>query len=338
MAKQITGFAEVDAMLKEINKQFKKEDVSSYEVPDPIPTGSDLLDSALKIGGIARHRVTEILGEPSGGKTSLAMQILANEQALRKAKGETDSIDLVVDLEHTITQEFMEGFGIDTSMVLHRRPDSAEEALTLAIELPKTGKIGMVIVDSVGAMQAKAEQDKEAGETLVGGVSKLMHWAMRQISKLCETTQTTYIFINHITYKPTTYGDPRTTPGGNALPFFATMRLEVLKSKPSPDKPDAFIMHVKVKKNKCSAPCNDDIYFTFYYGKGTDAVAEILDQARVLGYLRNSGGQSKIRYDLDSDEWIIPNKDMSKGKEGCYQFYKNNPEALQELRNLVIQH
>jgi recombination protein RecA len=338
--KKMTGIPEVDAMIAQINKKFEKTIIGdeSFIAPEPVRTGSDLLDAALDIGGIPKNRVTEILGEPSGGKTSLALQILANAQADRPS--DSEELDLVIDLEQTITEEFMQGFGINTNKVLHVRPSSAEEALQIAIDLPKTGKFGIVLVDSVGAMQADAETKKEAGESLVGGVSKMMHWAMRQISKICEETETTYIFINHITYKPgCTYGDPRTSPGGNALPFFASVRLEVLKSKPSPDSPGAFIMHVKIKKNKCGKPYGKEgIEFTFYYGKGTDPVAEILEMARTLGYIRHSAGQSKIRLDLASDEWAAPSTEIPKGKSECLEWYRTNPEALQVLKSLVLRH
>jgi recombination protein RecA len=339
--KKITGIPEVDAMIAQVNKKFEKSVFSeeAFSAPPGIPTGSDALDAALGIGGIPSRRVTEILGEPSSGKTSLALQILANDQASRPS--DSDLIDLIIDLEQTITEEFMQGFGINTEKVLHVRPTSAEEALQIAIDLPKTGKIGFVLLDSVGAMQAAAEIQKEAGESLVGGVSKMMHWAMRQISKISEETNTTYVFINHITYKPgVTYGDPRTSPGGNALPYFSSVRLEVLKSKPCTDNPGAFIMHVKVKKNKCGKPhsIKDGVEFTFYYGRGTDPVAEALEMARTLGFIRHSAGQSKIRLDLEKEEWIAPSLDMPKGKEACFTWYRTHPDELQVLKDLVLQH
>lgn len=197
-----TGIPELDALLKAASKKFGK-DFSNQDWGDivPMPTGSVRLDMALGLGGIPCGRVTEIFGWQSSGKTSLALQIMALRQQYRKLKGIVKR-DLIIDLEHSITRSFLEGFGIDMEQIIWLRPDLAEEALQLAIDLPKSGKIDIVLFDSVDAAQNNKMVSRSVGENDVGGISKDMNFALRQISKIAPQTETTYIFINQIKQNP----------------------------------------------------------------------------------------------------------------------------------------
>lgn len=339
--KKVTGIAEVDSLLAGMSKKFGHDvaTTESFNAPEAIPTGAGKLDRALGIGGVARGRIIEVIGEPSGGKTSLCFQIVANAQALRAENG-SDRIDLVIDLEHTITDEFMRGFGVDTDKVLHVRPTSAEEALQLARDLPKTGKIDMVVFDSVAAGQSLRQQKRDIGEADVGGISKLMQDAVRSVSKTCERHDTTYLFINQVTYKVgIQFGDPRTTPGGQALKYFSTQRLMLLASKPSPGQSGAFDMRVRVTKNKCAPPYYDSspITFPFFYGKGCDRVMNVMSDAKELGLINHSAGRSKICWNPLADEPVTEYiaEDMERGKEAAITYVREHPEMLARIEELI---
>ena len=340
--KKVTGIPEVDAMLAKLNKQFEKELLPEepYKLLGVFSTGSPSLDAALQVNGMPLGIVTEILGESQSGKTSLCLAMLASAQQKRLAEGDKETLDAIVDMEKTITEEFMLGFGIDTNRVLHFRPDTAEEALQILRDLPKTGKFGVMILDSVGALETLKKQQKNIGETDVASIAKLMHEALRSISKIAADTGTTFLFINHITYKiGVMYGSPETSPGGQALPYYSSVRLKLLSNVPSPTDPGACTMRVKIIKNKCGLPFGKDlIEFTFFYGKGVDPIAEVLELARSYGYLRHSAGQSKICLDLNNPEWIVPHPDLPKGKEACLEWYRSHPDELDILKTLVQQH
>lgn len=322
--KKVTGVPEIDSMIAGFNKNFTKdaiEELTKYDLRGAISTGSIALDKATGIGGIPMGRITEILGENSGGKTSLAMQILTNAQEMRKTDGDMETMDLVIDLERTITDKFMRGFGIDTDRVLHLRPSSAEAALQLAKDLPKSGKIGVVIFDSVAAGQSLRQQKRNIGEADVGGISKLMHDTLRSVVNTSEETGTTYIFINQITYKiGVMFGNPETSPGGEALKFYSSMRLKMMAGKAAPNVPGAMLMRVKFYKNKVAAPFQGQVPIVFYYGKGVDRDAEVMDLARTAGILKHSAGQSKVQWSGELEHETI-HPDVPRGRLGCEDFF-----------------
>lgn len=198
-----TGIPELDAIIKATSKKFGKD--MGHQVYDdftPLTTGSLGLDLAIGLGGIPRYGVTEIFGWESSGKTSLALSIIAQAQRERQENGIKDKRDLLIDVEHTLTPSFIKGFGIDLEQIVWRRVDSAEEALQMAIDYPKSGAIDMCLIDSVDALQTAKQMARKVGETDVGGVSKDMNFALRQISKICTEHKTTYIFINQIKQNP----------------------------------------------------------------------------------------------------------------------------------------
>ena len=209
-----TGIPALDSIIAATNKAFGK-DFSSQDFGDVtrLQTGSARLD-AMIAGGLPKAGIIEIFGWESSGKTSLALSIIARRQKERKKLGITGKRDLFIDLEHSMTRSFIEGFGIDMDEVIWVRPDLAEEALQIAIDYPKSGAIDMMLFDSVDAAQNSKMVSRQVGENDVGGISKDMNFALRQLSKIAVQTETTCIFINQIKQSPNVMGgNPNTTTG-----------------------------------------------------------------------------------------------------------------------------
>lgn len=202
-----TGIAELDAIIQASSNK-RGVDLSGIRLGSlkPFSTGSMRLDLALKIGGMPEGRVIEIFGQESTMKTSLSLAAMAQKQQARLKDGITNKRDLILDIEHSMTDPFIEGFGIDLDQCIILQPGSAEEALQVSIDYVKSGAIDCVLFDSVDAMQNEKQQRRSVGESDVGGISKDMAFAMRQISKLAVKYNTTYIFINQIKMNP---GDQR---------------------------------------------------------------------------------------------------------------------------------
>jgi recombination protein RecA len=199
MAKQ---FPQLEAIIKATSKKFGKDlSGDAFEPAEPLSSGSVLFDIATGIGGIPLHRVIEIYGFESSGKTSLCMKFLAEAQKRRRALG-IEKKDLIIDIEHSIDSHFIEAFGINLEDVIHVRPDTAEEALQVAIDYPKSGAIDFVLLDSVDGLQNERQLARNVGETDVGGISKDMSFALRQISKQAPKLETTYLFINQVRMNP----------------------------------------------------------------------------------------------------------------------------------------
>lgn len=325
-----TGLPELDALIAAASKKFGK-DFSNNDWGDiePVDTGSTILNLALGLGGIPEGKVTEIYGWEGSGKTSLALQIIALRQKRRKALG-IDKRDLLVDLEHSMTASFITGFGVDLDLVVWTRPDTAEEALQLLIDLPKSGQIDIALMDSVDAAQNSKQLSRQVGDTDVGGVSKDMNFALRQISK--DNTGCTYIFINQIKQNPgVMYGSPNVTPGGNALRFYAMCRLELMRGQPSPDIPNAFRMRVKIVKTKVAAPNKEVIELDFIYGKGFEPVAELMGYAKSLNILRFAGSSVRVTWPGTTEEERI----TTGGKSGCLEWL-SIPENYERMKTACI--
>ena len=198
-----TGIAALDAIIKASSTKFGK-DLSGQSFGDyqALSTGSLTLDLALYIGGIPRGKIIEVLGAESSNKTSFCLSMIARAQEERAAQGITDKRDLILDLERSMTNKFLKGFGIDPDQCITLRPESAEEALQVSIDYIKSGAIDMVVLDSVDAMQNQRQQNRNVGENDVGGISKEMNDAVRKLVKFCSTYNTTYLFINQIKMNP----------------------------------------------------------------------------------------------------------------------------------------
>lgn len=335
-----TGLGALDAIIQASSNKFGKDmggnDWGNWE---PLATGSAQLDHALYIGGIPRYSIIEIMGMTSSNKTSFCLSMLAREQKKRRAEGTYDEhVDIILDLERSMTTDFIEGFGVDLNKVLWLRPDTAEEALQVSLDYVKSGAIGMIVLDSVDAMQNKKQQARQVGETDVGGISKEMNFAARQIAKLCREHKTTYLFINQIKMNPgVMFGSPETTPGGLGLGYYASMRLKFMTRKPNKDAPGAYNMRVQVKKTRCGPDYEGVIVIPFYHGRGFATVLDLNETAKDFGIIRHSAGQTKVKWNPDDDDsWEPLLPDIGKGKASAFQALEQNPWLLNKLRELCL--
>jgi len=280
-----TGDPVIDSVINQLNKKFSKDLVTLGPVIRDVPgvsTGSLGLDLALGIGGVPEGRIIEIFGPNASSKTSLCLVIAANAQ--RKHPGKKA---LIVDVEYTMTESFIAGFGLDMDNILFSQPDTAEEALQVTMDLTKTGGLCAVVFDSIDACQREAMLNKDLGAADVGGISKLASRFFREYSKVCPKTNTTAMFINQIKLNPGAgmYANPETTPGGTALGFYASLRMKAWPIKPSKDTPNAYEAAYKITKSKV-APCPmDKIEFEFIYGRGPDPILDTLNAAKTAGIL-----------------------------------------------------
>lgn len=332
-----TNIPELDAILTSISTQFGV-DLSSVDYGNvtPFTTGSLNWDIALGIGGLPLGRIIEIFGDESTLKTSFCLAFIAQRQKWRKENG-VNKRDLIVDLEHSLTTSFIEGFGIDLSQCIWQRPDSIEQALQLCVDLPKSGYIDTVLFDSVDAGQNERQQKRQIGEIDVGGISKEMNDALRRISKTAANTKTTYLFINQVKMNPGAgmFGNPRVTPGGRALQFYACLRIELMKRKPCADLPGATIIRGKIRKTKVSADYTEDIESAFIYGKGYDETYDLNELATGLGILRHSAGVTKVQWRGDSTMEPI-GEGIEKGKEAGIAYIRDNPDVRRRLRETCL--
>ncbi|MCR4644303.1 MAG: recombinase RecA [Oscillospiraceae bacterium] len=251
---------------------------------DVIPTGSMQLDLALGVGGVPRGRIIELYGPESSGKTTVALHIVAEAQ---KMGGEAAFIDV----EHALDPKYAKQLGVDIDNLLVSQPDSGEQALEIAEQLVRSGAIDVLVVDSVAAMTTKAEIDGEMGDNHVGQLARLMSQAMRKLTSVVSKTGCVAIFINQIREKiGVMYGNPETTPGGRALKFYATIRMDVRKGEVLKENgvPIGNKMKVKIVKNKVAPPFRE-CEFENIYGQGINRDGEIIDLAVDLEIVKKSG-------------------------------------------------
>ena len=300
--KKITGIPEIDAIANSIGKKFGKPELMSlgpkYEKVEVVSTGSISLDAVLGVGGLPVDRGVEIYGPPSAGKTSLSLQIV-------KSYVDTygyEKVPVFVDLERTTGLDLITSMGIDAAKMVFCYPDTAEEALQLCQDLGKTGKVGVIIFDSIDAAQSERDTKRLMNEMGVGDLPKLLSKALRSISKISVDHQCLYLFINQTrTNIGVMYGNPETTSGGKAIPFYSSVRLRV-SSKPSSDAPNTLAMKVKVVKNKVAPALNRVAEFNFECAKGTDKVMDLIGLAKDLGKVRFAGSAVKWFNPSNSEE------------------------------------
>lgn len=334
--KNLTGIDALDAMLEKLSKDFGTDmSGSNYGDMSFSPTGSARLDAALSRGGWPLGRVIEIIGDPGSLKTSLALTALAKRQAYRKANN-INKRDLIIDLERALEASFIERFGIDLSLIIWMRPDTIEEALQACIDLPKSGFIDFVIFDSVDAGQNEKQLRKKMGEADVGGTSKDMNAAMRQIVKIAMEHQTTYFFINQIKLNPgQMFGSPETTPGGRALSYYASLRIKLLPRQEHKEVPGAALMRLRVTKTRLGPPLEEDVELAFLYARGFDEAYDIESLAKELELLAHSAGQTKVQWTSGSDPVpLLP--DIEKGKAAGQAALRTNPLLLERLRHACL--
>ncbi|MBR2913362.1 MAG: recombinase RecA [Oscillospiraceae bacterium] len=296
--------------------QQKKMNIQS------IPTGSMTLDLALGVGGVPRGRIVELYGPESSGKTTVALHIIAEAQ---KMGGEAAFIDV----EHALDPKYAKALGVDIDNLLVAQPDSGEQALEIAEALVRSGAIDVLVVDSVAAMTTKAEIDGEMGDNHVGQLARLMSQAMRKLTSVVSKTGCVAIFINQIREKiGVMYGNPETTPGGRALKFYATVRMDVRKGETIKDGgvPIGNRMKVKVVKNKVAPPFRE-CEFDNIYGKGISRDGEVLDLAVDLDIIKKSGS------------WFSYNgQKLGQGRDNVKQALLENEEFRKEVEAKILEH
>ena len=286
---------------------------------DAIPTGSMTLDLALGIGGVPRGRIVELYGPESSGETTVALHIAAEAQ---KQGGEVAFIDV----EHALDPVYARALGVDIDNLLVSQPDSGEQALEIAEALVRSGAIDVLIVDSVAAMTTKAEIEGEMGDSHVGMLARLMSQAMRKLTSIISKSNCVAIFINQIREKiGVVYGNPETTPGGRALKFYASVRMEVRKGEAIKDGTTIIgnRTRVKIVKNKVAPPFRE-CEFDILYGKGISRSGEVLDLAVDLDIINKSG--SWFSYE---------GQRLGQGRDNIKELLQNTPQLMQEVEEKI---
>ena len=288
---------------------------------EAIPTGSLTLDMALGIGGVPRGRIVEIYGPESSGKTTVALQIVAEAQ---KLGGEVAFIDV----EHALDPVYAEALGVDINSMLVSQPDSGEQALEIAEALVRSGAIDCIVLDSVAAMVTKAEIDGEMGDTHVGQLARLMSQAMRKLTGVISKSNCVAVFINQVREKiGVIYGNPETTPGGRALKFYSSVRIEVRKGEAIKNGAEIVGNRTRAKgvKNKVAPPFKE-AEFDILYGKGISRIGELVDIATELDIIHKAGA------------WFsYEGNKIGQGRENTKEFVLNNPELYAEIEKKVIE-
>ena len=311
--------------LAQIEKQFGKGAVmklgpnSSLNV-EAIPTGSLSLDIALGIGGVPRGRIVEIYGPESSGKTTVALHIVAEAQ---KMGGEA----VFIDVEHALDPVYAQALGVDIDSLLVSQPDTGEQALEICEALVRSGAIDVVVVDSVAAMTTKAEIEGEMGDSFVGLQARLMSQALRKLTGAISKSNAVCIFINQLREKiGVMYGNPETTPGGRALKFYSSVRLDVRKKDPIKDGGEIIdnLTRVKVVKNKVAPPFRE-AEFDIMYGEGISREGEIIDLAVKLDIIKKSGSW----YSYEGNR-------IGQGRDKVKQYLKENPDVREQIAKQVM--
>ncbi len=289
---------------------------------DAIPTGSLALDAALGIGGLPRGRIVEIYGPESSGKTTLALHVLAEAQ---KRGGEV----AFVDAEHALDPVYAEAIGVDIDSMLVSQPDTGEQALDITEALVRSGALDVIVVDSVAALTPRAEIEGEMGDSFVGLQARMMSQALRKLAGAVAKTNCIVIFINQLRMKiGVMYGNPETTTGGNALKFYASVRLDVRKIEAIKNGTTLIgnRTRVKVIKNKVAPPFREAI-FDIMYGEGISKYGELLDIAVEMELVNKSGSWFSV-----GDERI------GQGRDNAKQYIADHPELATELEAKVREH
>ncbi len=310
----------LETALHQIEKNFGKGavmrlgDKPEMQV-DAIPTGSLALDAALGIGGVPRGRIVEIYGPESSGKTTLALHILAQAQ---KMGGEV----AFVDAEHALDPYYAAALGVDIDSMLVSQPDTGEQALEITDALVRSGAVDAIVVDSVAALTPRAEIEGEMGDSFVGLQARLMSQALRKLAGTISKTNCVVIFINQIRLKiGVMYGNPETTTGGNALKFYASVRIDIRRIEAIKDGSTLIgnRTRAKVIKNKCAPPFREAV-FDIMYGEGISRFSEILDLGVELELVQKSGS------------WFsIGEERIGQGRDNARQYIRDHPDIASQL-------
>ncbi|MSO31080.1 MAG: recombinase RecA [Acidobacteria bacterium] len=315
----------LDIAVGQIEKQFGKGSImrlgqkGAIAPVDVIPTGSISIDFALGIGGMPRGRVVEIYGPESSGKTTLALQVIAEAQ---KAGG----MAAFVDAEHALDAQYAQKLGVDLENLLVSQPDHGEQALEIVEVLIRSGGVDVVVVDSVAALVPKAEIDGEMGDAQMGLQARLMSQALRKLTGVVSKSKTTLIFINQLREKiGVMFGNPETTTGGKALKFYASVRVDIrrIASIKDGDQVIGGRTRVKIVKNKMAPPFRE-AEFDIMYGQGISREGDLLDMAVEKRIIEKSGA------------WFaFAGERLGQGRENAKQFLKDNPDIRQIIDERV---
>jgi recombination protein RecA len=316
----------IDLAVSQIEKQFGKGAImrlgNDEALPDiaAIPTGSISLDMALGVGGVPRGRIVEIFGPESSGKTTLALHIVAEAQ-------KQGGIAAFVDAEHALDIGYARKLGVKTDDLLVSQPDTGEQALEIAEMLVRSGAIDVLVIDSVAALVPKAEIEGDMGDSHMGLQARLMSQALRKLTAIISKSNACVIFINQIRMKiGVMFGNPETTTGGNALKFYASVRMDIRKIASLKSGNDIIGSRTKVKvvKNKVAPPFRE-VEFDILYGEGISRVGDILDLAVDRGIIEKSGA------------WFSYGSErVGQGRENSRIFLQEHPEMLKEIEDRII--
>ncbi|WP_121353041.1 recombinase RecA [Flavisolibacter nicotianae] len=310
--------------IDKIDKDFGKGSVMmmnerAEQTQEVVSTGSIGLDAALGIGGLPRGRVVEIYGPESSGKTTIATHVIAEAQK----KG---GMCAIIDAEHAFDSAYAQKLGVDIDNLLISQPDYGEQALEIADRLILSGALDVVVIDSVAALVPKGELEGEMGDSKMGLQARLMSQALRKLTATISKTNTICIFINQLREKiGVMFGNPETTTGGNALKFYASVRLDIRRMTQIKDGDEAIGNRVKVKvvKNKVAPPFRT-AEFDLVFGEGISKIGEILDMGVEMGIINKSGS------------WFSYNDNkLGQGREAVKQLLKDNPELSNELETKI---
>ncbi len=314
----------LDEAIAQIEKQFGAGSVmrmgekTTLDV-EALPTGSIGLDMALGIGGLPKGRIIEIFGPESGGKTTVTLHAIAEAQ-------KRGGIAAFVDVEHALDPVYARKLGVDVNQLIVSQPDTGEQALDIMEALVRSGAIDIIVLDSVAAMVTKAEIDGDMGDTFVGVQARLMSAAMKKLTAVIAKSNTVAIFINQVREKiGVMFGNPETTPGGRALKFYASVRIEVRKGEPIKDGSETIGNRTKCKviKNKVAPPFKS-CEFDMIFGHGISRTGEVLDFALELGIIKKSGA------------WFsYEDMRIGQGRENTKKFLDDNPAVMAELEDKI---
>ncbi|MFK5952531.1 MAG: recombinase RecA [Desulfobacterium sp.] len=314
----------VKSAMSQIERQFGKGAIMKLgareiQVVPVIPSGSLALDKALGVGGYPRGRVIEIYGPESSGKTTLALHAVAESQ-------KQGGIVAFIDAEHALDVAYSRKLGVNCDELLISQPDTGEQALEIADMLVRSGAIDVIVVDSVAALVPRAEIEGEMGDSHMGLQARLMSQALRKLTATMSKTNTTIIFINQIRMKiGVVYGNPETTTGGNALKFYASVRLEIRKATAIKEGQDVMGNRTKVKvvKNKLAPPFKT-VEFDLMYGEGISKTGDLLDMGVDLEIIEKSGAW----YSFDGER-------IGQGRQNVKAFFLDNPDLFDKIQLLV---
>jgi len=316
----------IETAVAQIERSFGKGSIMRFgdrqvvEV-ETISTGSLGLDIALGVGGLPRGRVVEVYGPESSGKTTLALQTVAEAQ-------KTGGVCGFIDAEHALDPAYARKLGVNLDDLLISQPDNGEQALEIADTLIRSGSVDVLVIDSVAALTPKAEIEGEMGESRPGLQARLMSQALRKLTGSISRTKTMVIFINQIRMKiGVMYGSPETTTGGNALKFYASVRLDIRRVSTLKDRDDPIgnSVRVKVVKNKVAPPFKQ-VEFDIMFGEGISKTGELID----LGVKANVVEKSGAWFSYDSQR-------LGQGRENAKAFLKDNPEVATEIEGKIRQ-